>query len=102
MKQRWQDMEVHIETRPTPPRPGMAEILAIATRTGGKPAYDLIISLRTSDTDPWVQAIQDGHLGVYRRAAKLDVGERATLQIKIQYGKEETVLHFPLKLDASS
>jgi len=100
--QNWQGINIRVETRPSPPVAGMAEILVIATKPEGKPAYDLLVSLRTSDTDPWIQSIQDGHLGVYRRAAKLDVGERSTLQVKIQRGQEETVLYFPLKLSDQS
>ena len=98
VSQHWKAVEIHVETRPSPPRPGMAEILIIATIPGGRPAYDLLISLRTANSDPWIQAIQDGHLGVYRRAAEIGIGERSVLQVKVQHDKDETVLSFPLKL----
>jgi len=91
-------MEIRIETRPSPPRSGLVEILAIVTGPHGAPVHDLIISMRTADGDPWVQAIQDGHLGVYRRAAKIGIGERSVLQLQIQLGMEQDLLRFPLKL----
>jgi hypothetical protein len=96
--QHWKEMEIQIETRPSPPRPGLAEVLAIVTGPNGAPIHDLIISLRTADGDPWVQAIQDGHLGVYRRAARVGIGDRSVLQLQIQQGKEHDLLRFPLKL----
>ncbi len=98
MTQRWNEMEIHVETRPSPPSPGMAEIVVMVTEAGGKPVHDLIVSLRTADADPWIQAIQDGHLGAYRRAAKIGIGERSLLQIKIKRGQDENVLRFPLQL----
>ena|SRR5208283_4573986 len=96
--QHWKEMEIRIETRPSPPRSGLVEILAIVTGPHGAPVHDLIISMRTADGDPWVQAIQDGHLGVYRRAAKIGIGERSVLQLQIQLGMEQDLLRFPLKL----
>jgi len=100
--QHWKEMEIHIETRPSPPRPGLVEILAIVTGPHGEPVPDLIVSMRTADGDPWVQAIQDGHLGVYRRAAKLGTGERSVLQLQVQRGNELNLLRFPLKLSDQS
>jgi len=99
--QHWKDVEIHIETRPTPPSPGVVEILIIVTGPHGEPVHDLIISMRTADGDPWVQAIQDGHIGVYRRAAKLATGERSVLQLQIQRGEELKLFRFPLKLIGS-
>lgn len=49
---------------------------------------------------PWVQAIQDGLIGVYRRAIDLGDGETAVLQVRLQRGTDETILRFPLKLTA--
>ena len=47
---------------------------------------------------PWVQAIQDGFIGVYRRAVDIGDGETVELQVRLQQGKEQKVLLFPLKL----
>ncbi len=95
--QRWQDLEVRIESRPSPPRAGMNEFLVMATNSRGRPAYNLVVSLRTSDASPWTQAIEDGQMGVYRRAVKLEPGVGAVLQVQIKSRDAEGVLYFPLK-----
>jgi hypothetical protein len=98
--QHWKNMEVHIETHPNPPLAGMSEIVVIVTGPNGKPAQDLIVSLRGNESMPWVQAIQDGFIGVYRRAVDIGDGETAVLQVRFQQGAEQKVLLFPLKLAA--
>lgn len=97
--QRWGTVDVHVETRPDPLRIGMNEFLIVANSGKGSPVYDLIISLRTNDQDPWVQAIQDGQMGVYRRAAKVDPDTRAVLQVKLERRGDSGILYFPLKVD---
>ena len=47
---------------------------------------------------PWVQAIQDGFIGVYRRAVDIGDGDIVVLQVRLQRGEEQKVLLFPLKL----
>jgi hypothetical protein len=47
---------------------------------------------------PLVQAIQDGFIGVYRRAVDIGDGEAVKLQVRLQQGKEQKVFIFPLKL----
>jgi len=96
--QRWQNLEVRIDTRPSPPRAGMNEVLVMVTDTQARAGYDLIVSLRTSDQDKWVQAIEDGGLGVYRRAVVMEPGARSVLQVKLEHKDMETVLRFPLKV----
>jgi hypothetical protein len=96
--QHWKDMDVRIETHPNPPLAGMSEIVVIVTGPHGKPAQDLIVSLRGNESMPWVQAIQDGFIGVYRRAVDIGDGETAVLQVRFQQGAEQKVLLFPLKL----
>jgi len=94
--QKWQGVEVRVEVRPSPPRAGMSEFLVMATGERGRPVYDLIVSLRTDDQDAWTQAIQDGQVGVYRRAAEVGPGTRSVLQVQIKRNGEEGVLRFPL------
>ena len=97
--QLWHGITISIETRPAPPQSGMTEFLVLATE--GKhhqPAYDLLMNLRTADSDAWTQAIQDGQTGVYRRAVLLAPGERSTLQIQVKRGEMIDVLGFPLTL----
>lgn len=94
--QQWQGVEIRVESRPMPPKPGMNEFLVMATKERGRPAFDLMVSLRTSDQDAWRQAIQDGQVGVYRRAVDVEPGERSVLQVQIKRKGEESVLRFPL------
>ena len=96
--QKWQGVDVRVEVRPSPPRTGMNEFLVMATGERGRPAYDLIVSLRTDDQDEWRQAIQDGQVGVYRRAAEVAPGTRSVLQVQIKRNGAEGVLRFPLNL----
>jgi hypothetical protein len=96
--QRWKDVEVRFDTRPSPPHAGMTEVLLIITGAHGIPAHDLIVSLRSSDRDEWKQTIQDGQIGVYRRAVEVRAGERSVVQVQLQRGAEQGILYFPLKL----
>jgi len=95
--QQWRDVEVRIESRPSPLGTGTAEILVMATDRRGKPAYNLVVSVRTGDTEPWKQAIEDGQVGVYRRAVSIEAGVNPVLQVQIRRQGEEGVLSFPLK-----
>lgn len=93
--QEWRGVTIGVETRPAPVVIGMNEFLVSGTRPPRRAAHDLLVSIRMRDEDPWVQSIQDGHTGVYRRA--LNVGEGPqTLQVRIKRGAEETVLRYPL------
>lgn len=96
--QKWKNMEVRVETRPSPPRSGMNEVLVMVTDTRGRPGYNMIVSLRSSDQDQWRQAIQDGQVGVYRRAIDLAPGDRSVLQVQLKTLDGAGVLRFPLKL----
>ncbi|MGO9039201.1 MAG: hypothetical protein ACLPX1_02205 [Steroidobacteraceae bacterium] len=92
----WRDLQVHVESRSYGPIPGMKELLVFVNRNGSLPAWDCRVELRTSDADPWKQAIEDGYVGVYRRAAKVDEGEHSVLQVRLSAEGSETVLHIPL------
>ena len=96
--QHWNEMVVRIETHPNPPLPGMSEIVVIVTGPHGRPSGNLIVSLRGNDSKPWIQAIQDGFIGVYRRA--VDIGDKspAVVQVRIENGKEQKILRFSFKL----
>jgi hypothetical protein len=94
----WQDMEIRVETRPNPPRTGMTEFLIMLTSKTGRPGDDYMVSVRTSDQDPWKWAVQDGRMGIYRRAAELAPGNRSVLQVQLKHKGQESVLHFPFNL----
>lgn len=96
--QKWRDVEVRVESRPSPPTAGMNEFVILITGEHGRPAYDLMVSVRTDSQDEWKQAIQDGQVGVYRRAARVAPGERSVLQVQIKRSGDESVLRFPLQL----
>lgn len=96
--QHWKEAVVRIETHPNPPLAGMSEIVVIVTGPHGKPTENLIVSLRGNESMPWVQAIQDGFIGVYRRAVDIGDGDTVVLQVRLQQGEEQKVLLFPLKL----
>ena len=91
----WRDLRIHVETRSYSAVPGMRELLVFVNRGGELPAWDCRIDLRTSDADSWKQAIEDGRVGVYRRAAQVD-REHSVLQIRIRAAGSETVLRIPL------
>ncbi len=99
--QHWKEADVRIETHPNPPLAGMSEIVVIVTGPRGRPIQDLTVSLRGKESMPWVQAIQDGLIGVYRRGIDIGDGEAIELQVRLKQGNEEKVLLFPLKLQAS-
>lgn len=99
--QEWQGITVGVETRPAPVVVGMNEFLISGTRLPRRVAHDLLVSIRMSDEDAWVQSIQDGHTGVYRRALKVGEGPQ-TLQVRLNRGAEETVLHYPLPPSAET
>jgi hypothetical protein len=94
--QQWQNLEVKVESRPSPPRMGMNEVLVMVTDGRGRPGYDVMVSLRTSDQDPWKQAIEDGQVGVYRRAVEFAPGARSVLQVQLKRNDKEGVLLFPV------
>ncbi len=96
--QQWNENVVRIETHPNPPLAGMSEIVVIVTGPHGKPIGDLIVSLRGSESEPWIQAIQDGFMGVYRRSVDIGEGDAAAVQVRLQQGTKQKVLLFPLKL----
>lgn len=96
--QKWRDMFVRIESRPSPPRVGMDEFLVMVTDGRGRPAYNLVVSLRANDQEPWKQGIEDGQMGVYRRAVKVELTGRPILQVQIRHNGATDVLYFPLQL----
>ncbi len=98
--QEWRDLQVRVESRSYSPIPGMEELLVLVNRNQTLPAWDCRVDLRTADEDPWKQAIEDGHVGVYRRAAKVDA-KHSILQVWIHTEGTQGILKFPLKLASS-
>lgn len=95
----WGDLQIHVESR-SGPVADMKELLVFVNRGPTVPAWDCRIDLRTSDADPWKQAIEDGRVGVYRRALKVDERDHSQLQIWIRRAGNETILRVPLSQPA--
>ena len=95
--QMWGDVEVTVETRPDIASVGMNEFLVMVTRKPRKPMFDMVVSIRMSESDPWRQSIQDGHVGVYRRS--LEVADPATqaVLVRLVHGDGQVELRFPLR-----
>jgi hypothetical protein len=91
----WRDLKIHVESRSYSGVPGMRELLVFVNRGAGLPAWDCRVDVRTSDADSWKQAIEDGRVGVYRRAAPVD-RDHSVLQVWIRAEGSETVLRIPL------
>ncbi|MDX8400351.1 MAG: hypothetical protein R8K20_08905 [Gallionellaceae bacterium] len=94
--QKWQEAVIRVESHPSPPTAGMNEFVVIASGKRRRAVGDLVVSLRTDDHDAWIQAIQDGQLGIYRRAAEVNADKRSVLQVQIRRNGEESILRFPL------
>jgi hypothetical protein len=95
--QQWGNVSVAVEISPAPPAAGMNEFLVIATDASGRPAWNMVVSLRAGTEDDWHQAIQDGESGVYRKAIALRPGPQ-TLYVELKRAGEETVLEYALEV----
>jgi len=98
--QHWEGIEVSIETRPNPPRIGINEVVISTTRPHRQAEYNLLVSIRVNENEKWVQTIQDGHTGIFRRGLPMNDAGAQTLWVKLE-GREtlvgkQTVLHFPI------
>lgn len=96
--QMWGDVQINVEPRPEIPIVGMNEFLVTATRKPSRPAFDLIVSVRMSESDAWQQAIQDGHVGVYRRALLVTDPATQAVFVRVEQGDKKGELRFPLKV----
>jgi hypothetical protein len=96
--QHWKDADIRVETHPNPPLAGMSEVVVIITGPRGRPLPDFSVSIRGKDSAQWVQTIQDGMIGVYRRGVDIGEGDATLLQVRLQLGNEQKVLFYPLKL----
>lgn len=92
----WEDLVIEVETRPARVEEGMIEFLIIASRQPRRPAHNLLVFISIDDTGVWQQAIQDGHMGVYRRALQVTDPENNVLNVRIRYDDRERTLRFPL------
>jgi hypothetical protein len=96
--QHWNNTEFVVEIRPGAPTRGMNEFVVVATDRDGVPGYQYVVSIKMASDDQWVQTIQDGHSGVYRRAIAVHDPANDVLDMQIKHSDKdlETVLHYPL------
>lgn len=97
--QTWEGTSIEVETRPPRLEKGMNEFLIIASKNiKGRsiPVHDLIVSLAINDTGKWQQAIQDGHVGAYRRAMRVSDPASDVLLVRLEQGNRSGILRFPL------
>lgn len=100
--QQWQDLEFRVEVHPSPPRAGMTEFVVIASREVYKPGVGLVVEIRVGEDEKWIQAIQDGFTGVYRRAAYVADPHTQSLLVQVRRTNkdEQTLLSFPLNQES--
>src|SRR3569832_524108 len=92
--QTWEDVQIELETRPPRLEEGMNEFLVIATRGHARPAHDIVVSLANNNTDDWQKAIQDGHVGAYRRAMRVPTPDTDVLFVHIEHDNSEVIYRF--------
>lgn len=93
-------MTFSVEARPPYFDRGMVEFLIVADR-GHKRAQDLIVSIRVGEMGKWTQAIQDGQVGVYRRALGVNDASQDQLQVYVKHNGEENLFVYPLDIFAT-
>lgn len=96
--QTWNGIRIKVETRPQQVGIGMNEFLIVASegKNHNFPAHDLIVSLAINDSEHWEQAIQDGFVGVYRRAIRVSDPAKDVLLVRLQRNNDSGILQFPL------
>ena len=87
-----------IEVRPGPRiLKGYNEFILIISDKNRQPVPDFIIDLRVNDKADWKQMIQDGKIGVYRRAVSVSDPQTEVLKVRVRKGKGVlTTLKFSL------
>jgi len=105
--QYWQGIEFSVETRPNPAKVGINEVLIVATRPPRQPEYNLLVSIRMREDESWVQGIQDGHTGIFRRGLAMREPGPQTLRVQVQRvdssgpsASEKTVFAFPIMVES--
>ena len=96
----WGAYDVTVETRPWPPREGQNEVVVTVAGEHHRPIYDAVVTMRAQASSPWIQAIEDGHVGVYRRAVRFGPSGQNNLQVQLHRGDDSTILDFPVTVEA--
>ncbi len=99
--QQWQNMSIHVETRPAVIREGMNEFLIIADRQQRGFSSDLMVDVRT-DHSNWKQAMPDGALGVFRRALPVKDVQHDHLYVRLVRKGQQREMMFSLAQTAGA
>lgn len=111
--QEWEDYTFRLESRPPIIEKGMMEFITIANFEEQFRGWNLIVYYRMGPTGRWIQAIQDGHTGAYRRAMMVNDPATDVLYVHIKQKlsaeekekkekMKETVLQFPLNYSTAA
>ena len=95
-EQKWGEYTFRLEARPPIITKGMIELLLISNFKEKLRGWDLVVYYRIGPTGKWVQAIQDGHTGVYRRAMRINDPETDVLYVHVKKKDKEVVFEYPL------
>jgi len=88
---KWDEYTIRIESRPPVIEKGMMELLTLVDYEERGRGWDLIVYYRMGPSGRWIQAMQDGHTGVYRRAMNVidPVAGVLHVHIKRKQSREE-------------
>ena len=90
-------MTVIIDSRPSPPRAGHNELVVSVTEGDlHRPVYDAKVDVRALAGAPWIQAIEDGHVGVYRRAVDFGPGGETLIDVDIDRQGHHDEISLPI------
>ncbi len=103
----WGKYTIRLESRPPVIEKGMVELLTLVDYEEKGRGWDLIVYYRMGPTGRWIQAMQDGHTGVYRRAMMVTDPVNDVLHVHIKnkqsreemaakVARKEILLEFPL------
>jgi len=85
----WKDYDFHVESRPPIVEVGMNELLFLGNYKKRGRADSLIVYYRMGEDGKWVQAMQDGLTGVYRRAMMVKDPTSDVLHVHVREKGEE-------------
>ena len=98
----WKEYTFYVESRPPVVTRGMNEFLFVGNFKQRGRAHSLIVGFRIGPEGKWIQAVQDGHTGVYRRAMMVNDPNADVLYVHVRekgeeiQDKGEILLTFPL------
>lgn len=95
----WDEYTIRLESRPPIIEKGMIELLTLVDYEEKGRGWDLIVYYRMGPAGRWIQAMQDGHTGVYRRAMMVTdpIADVLHVHVKRKQSREEMAAKVPRK-----